>query len=270
MTDMKAIHDFAIKYSNLYANPQTTERDLEEGFANQCMGLEFEMDCSNRFIEAYSSEAFYEWESLDKIIDDIDDIQLLGAAIFSRWRYVTHRSHNSHLLDQEHRFWFIIAFGRLVVITDETDMSSFILEGTLQEIQLISNNVCAGPCPDPEDEVEQHLTISSNGCVRLLRYRYGTSEDYYELIEEHTYNIPSESIESIMTAFTDYFGDEYDIDFADDVGSWNLVLINTEGKKYVITGPLCHDLQTSLGGLSELIRKSLNLDDLFAFDGAAN
>ena len=48
----------------------------------------------------------------------------------------------------------------------------------------------------------------------------------------------------------DYFGNEYDIDFVTDVGSWDLVLTNTEGKNYKMTGPLCHDLQTASGGLS--------------------
>lgn len=34
MAEMREIHDFAVKYHSLYVNPQTVERDVEEGFAD--------------------------------------------------------------------------------------------------------------------------------------------------------------------------------------------------------------------------------------------
>lgn len=85
----------------------------------------------------FLSGAFYKNDELDKVIDDIDDVAFLGSAIFSHWRYVTHWAHYSSLLDEEHRPWFITAFGRLAVITEE-DVSTFIFEGNVQKIQLIS------------------------------------------------------------------------------------------------------------------------------------
>lgn len=90
MAENKAIHEFAVKYSRLYVNPQTTEREVEEGFADQCFAFDFEMDCGNRFIDTFSSDAFYKNEGLNKVIDDINDVALLGSAIFSHWCYVTH------------------------------------------------------------------------------------------------------------------------------------------------------------------------------------
>ena len=267
MAEMQEVHEFAVKYYSLFVNPQTAERDVEEGFSAQCFALGFEMDCGKRFIEVFSSDAFYNHEALDIIIEDIDDYQLLGSAIFSHWRYVTHWADGSNLLDEEHRFWFITAFGRLAVITEDADVGTFIFEGTLQKIHLISNSICYGPCPRPEDEVEQHLTIMADGRVWLSRYRFGLSGSDYELIEKLNFSISAEAVDRIMGAFTDYFGNEYDIDLVTDVGSWDLVLTNTDGKSYKITGPLCGDLHTESGGMSDLIRENLNRNDLFVFDG---
>ena len=153
------------------------------------------------------------------------------------------------------------------MVTEEVDVSTFIFEGTLRKIQLISNNICYGPCPEPVYEIEQHLTITADGRVWVSRYRFGVPGSEHELIEKSNFCISAEAVEKIMGAVTDYFGNEYDIDFATDVGSWNLVLTNTEGKSYKMTGPLCHDLQTTSGGLSDLIRTNLNRNDLFAFNG---
>jgi len=123
MAEMSEIHDFAVKYHSLYVNPQTTNFDVKDGFAEQCLAFGFEMDCGNRFIATFSSGAFYENKELNKVIDDIDDVQLLGSAILSHWRYVTHWS-CSDLLGEKHRPWFITAFGRLAVITEETVLAA--------------------------------------------------------------------------------------------------------------------------------------------------
>lgn len=56
-------------------------------------------------------------DELNKLVDDIDDVALLGSAIFSHWRYVSHWADYSSLLDEEHRPWFITAFGRISSIT---------------------------------------------------------------------------------------------------------------------------------------------------------
>lgn len=59
MATIKEIYDFAVKYHSLYVNPQTTEREVEDGFADQCFSFEFEMDCGNKFIETFSNDVFY-------------------------------------------------------------------------------------------------------------------------------------------------------------------------------------------------------------------
>lgn len=50
-------------------------------------------------------------------------------------------------------------------LTADGDGSPFIFEGTPQKLWLISNNSCYGPHPQPNDEVEQHLSITADGRV---------------------------------------------------------------------------------------------------------
>lgn len=60
VADMKQIHYFAV--------------------------LGFEMDCGHAFSEKYGNAA-NNHDALNRIIDDVTDIPLLGSAIYSRWRY---------------------------------------------------------------------------------------------------------------------------------------------------------------------------------------
>ena len=151
--------------------------------------------------------------------------------------------------------------------TEDSHMSAFIFKGTIQKMQLISNNLCFGSSPKPEDEIEQHLTITADGDVWLSRYRDRVTNNKHELIEKINFNISSEAVEKILGAVTDYFGNEFLLEAESDVGLWQLLLTDTEGKDYNMTGPLSHDLYIASGGLSDVIRTNLNMDDLFAFDG---
>lgn len=47
------INAFAMKYLDLYRNPQTTNIQVEETFADECFALGFEMDSGNSFCEKY-------------------------------------------------------------------------------------------------------------------------------------------------------------------------------------------------------------------------
>ena len=119
MSDQKEIHEFAQKYYKLYTGEKTTERDVTKGFADLCFSLGFKMDCGKSFISTFSSEAFSDGKAFSDIAEAIDDVEHLGSAIFSHWRYVTHWDYGSSLLNEVNRPWFIAAFTRLSVITNE-------------------------------------------------------------------------------------------------------------------------------------------------------
>lgn len=90
MTDMKQIHDFAVKWCYKFRDQNINYIELVDHFlADDGAALGFEMDCGHSFSEKYG-QAAYNHEALDKIIDDVTDIPLLGAAIYSQWRYFNH------------------------------------------------------------------------------------------------------------------------------------------------------------------------------------
>ena len=76
------VNAFAMKYLDLYRNPQTTNIQLKEIFADECFALGFEMDSGNSFCEKYP-KAFNDIRELNRIIEEINDPQFLGTAIFS-------------------------------------------------------------------------------------------------------------------------------------------------------------------------------------------
>ncbi len=166
MTTNQNLHAFAVKWFDKFRDTKTVSREAEDPtFADECSSLGFKMDCGKAFEEAYSdSHAFNDYRELDKIIDSITDIALLGSGIFSKWRYFTHwAGPGENMLSFENRSWFITALGRLERLAADDDTSPFIFEGIASKIQIISNNICFGPCPLPDDKIEQHLSITANG-----------------------------------------------------------------------------------------------------------
>jgi len=186
MATNKDIHEFAVRWFEKYRSPSTSEHEVEEGFADECFALGFEMDCGKAFEAAFpDTNAFNDYEALDKIIEKVQDVNLLGSAIFSQWRYVTHWA-EADLLAPQYRKWFIIAFPRLAVLTAENGISPYIFRGSAQKIQITSNNIGYGPCPMPDDEVEQRLTITADGCVWFSGYNFDKGFGKYE--KERTRN----------------------------------------------------------------------------------
>lgn len=266
MPDYLAIHDFAKRYRDIYTNHNITESDVSDNFPEQCFELGFEMDCGKSFMDLFQNAPFYNPDALEEVIDDIVDTMLLGGAIFSRWRYVTHWSDFSSLLDDRSRKWFVIAFDRLAVIALESYKKQFRFKGELQKLQLVSNNIGFGPIPLPSDtEVEQRLTIISDGRVWLSRYRYGAmgGRDKYELMEKLHLKIDTISI---IQEVEQFFRKGYDVYAATDVGSWELRLTNTDGDIFKTHGALISGYN-ALDALSDLIRRNLGYRDLFVFDG---
>lgn len=263
----KDIYAFAKYYFNLYRNPKATNFQVEEGFADKCFSLGFQMDSGNSFCEKYP-HAFNDAEELDKIIEEIDDPQFLGTAIFSKWRYITHWSYCSHPLDPEYRPWFICAFGRLMAITAEDNAPPFVFFGNVKKVKIHSNNVCFGYCPKKGDEVEQHLTITEDGRIWLTRYAINEDLNFadYEKTEQKQFKIEPDKTKMLLSKFTKYFRDEYEINFATDVGSFEMWIDDDEGKKAYFVGPLISEFVVDGVDLSQLVRDTLNDQTLFVFD----
>ena len=106
--------EFAQKWLEKFQDPNVCYIDLVEHYlADDSQMLGFEMDCGHSFQERYGV-AFNDVRELLKIIDEIDDMQLLGSAIYSQWRYYNHWAYSgAEILKPENREWFIIALKRL-------------------------------------------------------------------------------------------------------------------------------------------------------------
>lgn len=265
MIDMEQVHNFAVKWCDKFRDQKINYIELVDRYmADDCVALGFEMDCGNAFAEKYG-KAVNDYEELDKIIDDVKDIKLLGSAIYSRWRYFNHWAYmGKEILDFKNRLWFILALSRLAILTGK---NMFIFEGTPKKIRIISNNVCYGPCPEPTDEVEQRITINAEGRVWFSAYVFGDGLGQYKKSRTKNYKIEKIVAEKILNTVANYFSKEYDEVFATDIGDWQMELTNTEDETYKFRGSLCSDFEVDGIDLSDFIRESLEMNDLYVFDG---
>lgn len=120
MPDMKQIHDFAVKWCDKFRDQNIDYIELVDHFmADDCVSLGFKMDCGDAFSEKYG-QAVYDSEALNRIIDNVTDIPLLGAAIYSRWRYFSYWAYDAtEILEPQNRAWFILALSRLALLSEE-------------------------------------------------------------------------------------------------------------------------------------------------------
>ena len=257
MPDMKQIHDFAVKWCDKFRDQNINYIDLVDHFmADDCAALGFEMDCGHAFSEKYG-QAVSNHEVLDRIIDDITDIPLLGSAIYSRWRYFNHWAYTGEeILEPQNRAWFILALSRLALLSGE---NPFIFQGALKKVRIVSNNICYGPMPEPDEEVEQHLTINDEGRVWFSSYKFGNAGERYIKARTKNFKIDKVSADKLLNALATYFGNEYVEVSATDIGDWVMELTNTEGTVYKFRFLIWKHIYC--------VRDTVGMDDLYVFDG---
>lgn len=109
-----ATKEFADKWISIFSEPpQRADYIFQEYMGNDCFALGFVMDCGHSFDKAYSrGTPLSDADELAVIINTVTDIELLGNAIFSKWRAITHWSYESGFTD-ENKSWFLLALNRL-------------------------------------------------------------------------------------------------------------------------------------------------------------
>lgn len=265
MADRKKVHDFAVKWCDKFKTQNINYMELiDHAMADDCAALGFEMDCGHAFSAKYG-DAVNDYEALKKIIEDVTDIPLLGSAIYSRWRYFNHWAYTgAEILEPQNRAWFILALSRLALLSRD---NPFIFQGTLKKMRIVSNNICYGPMPEPDEEVEQHITINKGGRVWFSGYHFGLGGKRYKKARSKNFKIEKADADKLLGAIAAYFGNEYTEIFATDVGSWMIELTNTDGVTYKFRGSLCADFDYEGTDLSDLVRDTVGMDDLYVFDG---
>ena len=147
-----------------------------------------------------------------------------------------------------------------------TEKPKPLFEGKLKKLQLTSNIISYGLCPEPDEEIEQRLTIKENGRVWVTHYCYGENRKH-SLLRKDTFGISLEAARKILGSCAYCFSELKRTGFFTDVGYWNIKLTNTDGKEFKINGSIGFDLKCGIDYLSNIIRKNLGKDDLFVFDG---
>lgn len=120
MEYLKQVHNFAVKWAGKFKDEKIDYIELVDGsMGDECRALGFKMDCGHSFSEEYG-RASCSYHELNLIIDEVSDIELLGSAIFSQWRYFNHWAYDaSDILNTENRTWFILALNRLAALSDK-------------------------------------------------------------------------------------------------------------------------------------------------------
>ena len=150
------------------------------------------------------------------------------------------------------------------------DMPFELFQGQIKGMKLVSNRLCFGPQPKPKDEIEQHLSLYSDGRVFFSGYVFGFDSDIkYQKSRSKQFKIPTLEMTYLLSHIAMYFSKDFPLDLVMDVGDWTLELINSEGKSFKYEGALFSDLKFDDVGLSYIIRKYLGMSDLLVFDGDA-
>ena len=138
---------------------------------------------------------------------------------------------------------------------------------TITKIQITSNNICYGPCSQPEDEIEQKLSIAKDGQVSIFRYAYGDGEN--KLISHERLSIGRDKADIIFDAIIRCFYQDYEEVTATDVGSWEMTVSNDNGGTDTFFGPLVETDHNYVEdeNISDIIRESIGRNGLFVFDG---
>lgn len=261
MTEKKKIFNFAVKWARKFRNPRTTSNEIvcSMEMSDDCFALGFEMDQGHSFIRRYG-RAWRKPSELKKIINEIEDISILGSAIHSKWRYFNHwADYTEDILDTENREWFLLALGRLAVLA----------QGKVKKLRLVSNNTCfCSVLDDMGKEIEQHITMNSDGMVWFSAYNLQLGASYKKG-RSKSWKIKKDSAIMVLEKISMLFASEYNEMFVLDIGSWTLELTNTEGIVFKYKGSLICIPKIEKQNLSGLIREVLGMDDLFVFDGKA-
>lgn len=136
----------------------------------------------------------------------------------------------------------------------------------IRKVTIISNNICYGPMPAPEDEVEQRLTLNAKGQVWFIGYSYAAGFGKHAPCRKQRLSIGLESAFRVLAMFEQYFSGDYPIFDATDIGTWELTMTDDAGTSKKETGSLCADLLVGGIGISQVLRELLPIENMFLFD----
>lgn len=136
----------------------------------------------------------------------------------------------------------------------------------ITKMTLVSENCSFGVLPEYDTEVEQRLTIRSDGRVWLSRYAITPHGKNYRTVTER-YSADPRHVAELFSIVSKYFLQEHDSCFATDIGFWNIQLFTDDNQIYKECGSMCGLTNVNGDNLSGLLRKLIPTTNLFAFGG---
>lgn len=268
MTDFKKICAFSDKWLKKFSDKEPKLCDLMDySMADDCLGLGFSLESGHEFIRKYGNETS-KLANLKEIIEDINEINLLGSVIFLKWRYFNHWSYDqSEILKEDNINWFILALSHLYHLAAKNE---FLFKGEIKSIILKSDAMVFGIGPEEGQVFGQDIYLDIKGKVSIKSYKY-TRQVGTKNVERSDFKIGIRETLKIFYELKKYFECKYDPFelMIMDAGSWDAVIENTAGEKYSFNGPLIKNYHKDLDYLSTLIRTSFGRRDLFVFNGDA-
>ena len=135
-----------------------------------------------------------------------------------------------------------------------------------QSFRLISNNLCFGPMPNKFDEVEQHLTVSSNGRVWFSARNYEQYTEGKGFCRKKQLNIGKWKAQFLINIVRNVYV-EYDVT---DCGYWEMTVREADNR-WTSSGPLIgNEIGTTYGSIpipvTKLVRRYIPVYGLWVFD----
>lgn len=269
MTNFKIICNFSNKWLKKFSNKEPKLKDLMDfSMAEECMDLGFSLELGHEFLRKYGKETG-ELDKLKEIIDEVNEIDLLGSVIFLNWRYFNHWAYDqSEILKEDNINWFILTLNHLYHLAAK---DKFLFKGEIKSFTLRSNAMALGFFPEEGQVVRQDIYLDIEGRVSIKSYKYTNQVGRDKNFERSELKIRTEEAFKIFYELKKYFEEKYEPFelMIMDVGRWDAVIENTEGKKYRFNGALFENQHEDLAYLSFFIRSLLERMDLFVFDGQA-
>lgn len=258
MSTNKIIHQFALKYFEKFRDNKTKMNEVANILQVEGRSIGLELHNMEYYEDTIlNSNVFKNIELLDKVIDSVTDIQLLGSVILKKHSLLDER----WILLPKNRPWFIIAFSKLVILTAENGVNPFVLEGVPKKITIISNNINEIDSMNPDDEVEQYLTINEDGQVWFTSYEYGISG--YEDGRAQSFTFDRSRIQLFFQHIISNFSAGFESLFEMNTGQWEMSVTNQEGNIFRFKGSFCKEMKE----LSDALRVLVPVKNLFLFDG---
>lgn len=112
----KEIHLFAKEWQKKFLADKAPLDDFENNFGDACIKLGFQMDCGEECNKQCPELMNSIGKDIHNIVASISDLELLGSALFSYWRYLTHWAW-IYDLNQDTCEWFVIVLERIKDLT---------------------------------------------------------------------------------------------------------------------------------------------------------